>query len=104
MRRCKLLINRPSRVKLGFPEDQYRLARSLAVGRGVERDEAAAVALYRQAATQGHAAAQYNLALMLNDGQGAPRDEAAAVALFLVKPLPRDMLRLSMLLPWIQGL
>ncbi len=51
-------------------------------GRGVEKDEAEAVRLYRLAADQGDAAAQYNLGRMFEKGKGVEKDEAKAVRLY----------------------
>ena len=45
-------------ARLGDPEGQYALAWMLANGRGVERSDAGALALFRSAARQGHAGAQ----------------------------------------------
>ena len=49
-------------------------------GRGVTQDDAEAVAWYRKAAAQGHAAAQFFLGVMYADGHGVPQDDAEAVA------------------------
>jgi len=48
-------------------------------GRGVARNEAAAVKWYRKAADQGNATGQVNLGLMYEQGRGVARDEAEAV-------------------------
>ena len=50
--------------------------------RGVAKDDAEAVRLYRLAAAQGHSAAQYNLGLMFANGRGVAKDEAEAIRLY----------------------
>jgi TPR repeat protein len=57
-------------------------------GKGVEKDEAAAVALYRKAVTLGNSTAMNNLAWMLQSGHGARRDPDEA-ADFMMKSLER---------------
>jgi hypothetical protein len=51
-------------------------------GRGVAKDKAEAVRLYRLAADQGHATAQYNLGWMFENGRGVAKDKAEAVRLY----------------------
>jgi TPR repeat protein len=51
----------------------------LANGRGVPKDERAAVRWYRAAAEQGNTSAQFNLGFMLANGRGVLKDERAAV-------------------------
>ena len=51
----------------------------LAQGRGVARDDAAAVLWYQLAAGQGDAAAQLNLGVLHGNGQGVAQDYAEAV-------------------------
>jgi hypothetical protein len=48
------------------------------VGRGVEQDDAQAVAWYRKAAEQGHAGAQRKLGIMYGGGRGVEQDDAQA--------------------------
>jgi len=52
----------------------------LATGRGVAEDQQQALALYRQAAEQGHAKSMNLLGRYLEDGQSCPRDLDAAEA------------------------
>ena len=55
------------------------LAPSGAVHQGsVPQDDAQAVAWYRKAADQGHAAAQFNLGAMYDNGRGVPQDYVEA--------------------------
>ena len=49
------------------------------MGRGVPKDDAAAVQWYRKAAERQLALAQTNLAVMLENGRGVARDDAEAV-------------------------
>jgi TPR repeat protein len=49
-----------------------------AVGHGVERDDAAAMAWYRKAADQGDASAQAALGFMYYDGQGVRPNNVVA--------------------------
>jgi uncharacterized protein len=51
-------------------------------GRGVRRDDVAAVNLFRKAADRGNADAQYNLGFMYQRGRGVPQDHAAAASWF----------------------
>ena len=53
-------------------------------GEGVARDPQRAVALYCQAARQGHAEAQYKLGWMYANGRGVERDDAVARMFFEV--------------------
>jgi TPR repeat protein len=48
-------------------------------GRGVSKDYAEAVRLYRLSAAQGHAFAQNNLGVMFETGQGVAKDRAEAI-------------------------
>jgi len=50
------------------------------LGRGVERDYAAAAHWYEQAARQGYADSQHDLAKLYEDGRGVARDHARAYA------------------------
>jgi TPR repeat protein len=52
-----------------------------ATGRGAPKDEAAAVATFREARRAGDELGALLLARMLHEGRGAPRDDAAALAL-----------------------
>ena len=58
----------------------YNLANLLATGRGVSRDVAAALALYRRAAHLGHAKSMNLLARHLEEGLETGRDPQAALA------------------------
>src|SRR6516162_9784364 len=58
---------------------QYELGARYARGRGVPLNYAAAVALFRKAAEQGHVEAAYNLGVMYADGRGVRQDLAEAV-------------------------
>jgi TPR repeat protein len=53
---------------------QFNLGLIYDNGHGVPRDENLALAWYRRAAGQGHAAAQNNLGLRYDHGQGVARD------------------------------
>lgn len=66
----------------GDANAQYQLGLWYDIGRGVERDDPAAVRWYRRAARQGHRAAQNNLGHLLAKGEGAPEDDAEAVMWF----------------------
>ena len=60
----------------GHNEAQFMLASMYERGAGVEKDEARAIALYRQAASAGHVRAMHNLGAMLleeRDGAELPR-------------------------------
>jgi TPR repeat protein len=48
-------------------------------GKGVAKDYAEAVRLYRLSAAQGHAAAQNNLGVMFENGKGVATDRAEAI-------------------------
>jgi TPR repeat protein len=58
------------------------LGRMLALGRGVEKNEAKAVELFRYAAAYDHPLALHNLGVSHDQGMGVPRDRAAAVQWF----------------------
>ena len=58
---------------------RYNLAMCLLQAKGVETDEAAAVALFELAAEQGYARAQLNPGRALAEGRGVDRDPTAAV-------------------------
>jgi hypothetical protein len=68
----------------GHDGAQFHLAVSFQKGRGVTKNLAAAIYLYRQAAAQNHATAQYNLAVLYSNGSGVKRDYEAAFALLLI--------------------
>jgi TPR repeat protein len=68
-------------AEAGDPTAQAGLAALYALGRGVPVDLPQALALYRRAAVQDHAAAQFNLGQLLRSRQaGAYRDPAEALA------------------------
>lgn len=60
-------------------DDLYRRAQSLYYGVTGRRDRAAAVDLYREAASYGHAASQFRLGVAYGNGEGVARDEQQAV-------------------------
>jgi len=62
----------------GDPEAQYALAHRYHLGRGVERDMAAALRWYEKAALQGEEAAQLALGDQYRIGLAAPRDPVRA--------------------------
>ena len=67
----------------GYPEALRMLATLVAEGRGVEKDVAAAAALYRRAADRGDSFAQFNLAGMIDRAEGGlARDVSAAIGWF----------------------
>ncbi len=66
-------------AEAGDPESQFRVARLYVEGKGVDRDDEAAVKWYRRAATQGHAQAQGSLGFMLHTGRGVERDLTEAI-------------------------
>jgi len=51
-------------------------------GRGVDKNETAAVTYFQKAAEQGHADAQFNLAVSYENGEGVDKDVPKAIALF----------------------
>ena len=53
-----------------------------AEGKGVERNEAKAAALFQQACDGGEASAGRNLGILYERGKSVPKDEAKAVALY----------------------
>jgi TPR repeat protein len=61
------------------PQSAFERARALYAGPGSRRNASAAAALYREAATDGHAPAQYHLGVMYGNGEGVARDEKRAV-------------------------
>ena len=62
---------------------QSLLATLYMEGKGVERDDAAAVVWLQRAAAQGDARAQYNLGASYAEGAGVPKDEKEAAKWFL---------------------
>jgi TPR repeat protein len=58
-------------------------------GKGVEKDEAAAVALYRRAVGLGNSTAMNNLAWMLQGGRGVERKDPEEAADLMLKALDR---------------
>ena len=69
-----------ARAEAGDTEAQYNLGLRYATGKGVQQDDAEAVAWYHQAAEQGHAKAQTRLGVMYDTGKGVPHDDAEAAA------------------------
>ncbi|MBF0124457.1 MAG: sel1 repeat family protein [Magnetococcales bacterium] len=65
-------------------DEQNRIGILYFHGQGVVQDSAEAVARFRRAADQGHAAAQYNLGGMYYSGNGVPQDSVAARRWFLM--------------------
>ncbi len=57
---------------------EFELGRRYALGEGVERDQAQAVAWLLKAAEKGHLEAEYHLGLIYAQGQGVFRDHAKA--------------------------
>jgi TPR repeat protein len=74
----------------------YGRAFELENGRGVQRNEAEAAKLYRQAADQGHLGAQANLGRMYRDGRGVKENDAEAMRWFSLAAGQGD--------PWAQSL
>ena len=58
---------------------QYNLGVMYRIGRGVPKDDKAAVKWWRLTADQGDAEAQYNLGVMYRTGEGVPKDDKEAV-------------------------
>lgn len=67
---------------LGEPQAQFRLARLLATGDGIEQDDRRAFDHYQRAADQGHLFALTFLGLCLQRGTGTAQDLARGVACF----------------------
>ncbi|MNJ55968.1 Sel1 repeat protein [compost metagenome] len=65
-------------AQAGLDWGLYNYANLLATGRGVARDNLAALACYRQAAEQGHAKSMNLLGRYLEEGQHCPPDVAGA--------------------------
>jgi TonB family protein len=61
-------------------EEAFNRGAAYYLGKGVTKDDAAAVSWFRKAADQGNATAQYNLGIMYRDGTGVAKDDAAAVS------------------------
>jgi uncharacterized protein len=66
----------------GYGRAQHNLGLMYNHGRGVPRDDAAAVAWYLKAAGQGDTAAQVQLGILYGTGQGVSQDPAAAASWF----------------------
>ncbi|RFA30034.1 hypothetical protein CAI21_07400 [Alkalilimnicola ehrlichii] len=66
----------------GLPEAQHALGFLYAIGYGVARNEAMAVAWLKAAAKQDHASAQHNLGVMYAEGRGVEQDERTAIYWF----------------------
>ncbi|WP_168218791.1 serine/threonine-protein kinase [Limnoglobus roseus] len=64
----------------GEPMAMLLYGRCLEDGRGMGKNEAAAVAWYRQAAERGQSYAMFSLALCLENGRGVAKDEMEAMA------------------------
>lgn len=64
----------------GVAAAQFQLGFMHANGRGVEKDEQAAIIWFRKAADQGNAAAQFQLGLMHAEGRGVAQDASEAKA------------------------
>lgn len=63
----------------GHVAAMWRLGELLEKGRGVPRDEKAAVAWHQRAAETGYAQAQADLAMLLEEGRGCQQDDAKAL-------------------------
>ena len=74
---------------LGNAFGMMDLALLYAQGKGVQRDDAAAVALNRKAASLGNSMAMNNLAWMLQSGRGVERTDPEEAADFMMKALDR---------------
>ena len=61
---------------------QYNMGIMCAGGRGMPKDDEAAVEWYRKAAMQGYTIAMYNLGFMYQSGRGVERDYKEAVKWF----------------------
>ena len=66
----------------GVPAAQYRYAKLLETGEGVDMDLEAARRWTERAANSGHRRAMHNLAVMYYYGSGAPRDFETAARWF----------------------
>jgi len=85
--RAKQLYTRafPGLLRLsegGDPNAQWLLGVCFIVGRGVEKDQAKAVELFRKSAEQGNADAQRDLAWRYMSGEGVQKDQVKAVEWF----------------------
>jgi TPR repeat protein len=63
----------------GFALPQFYLGHMYANGRGVPRNDAAAVSWYQKAAEQNYGSAQISLGFMCENGRGVPQDYAAVM-------------------------
>lgn len=70
---------KPKGTESSDPGAMFRLAARYEDGRGVPRDMAKAIALYREAAEQGCAPAQTYLGVIYDKGRGVPPDDAEAI-------------------------
>lgn len=70
----------PNQPETGDVRSQTELADRYQEGKGVPRDDKAAIALYRQAAVQGDPVAQHRLGLALSSGTGVAANHVAAYA------------------------
>ena len=61
---------------------QYRLGNMYADGKGVARDDKAALSWFQRAANQGDAASQYNVGVSYASGTGAAQNDAEAAKWF----------------------
>jgi TPR repeat protein len=66
----------------GDASAQYRLALMYTEGKGVTRDDKAALTWFQRAAEQGDAAAQYETGVSYATGAGAPRNDGEAAKWF----------------------
>ena len=66
----------------GHMKAQYNMGIMCAGGRGMPKDDEAAVEWYRKAAMQGYTIAMYNLGFMYQSGRGVERDYKEAVKWF----------------------
>jgi TPR repeat protein len=89
----------------GVPAAQYIMGDLAANGKGVEKDDAAAFAFYRQAADGGFARAKYAVGECLRDGRGTEKDIDEAVRIWRsmeddeVAEVPQALFNLAQLLP-----
>ena len=74
---------------LGNAFGMVDLALLYSQGKGVQKDEATAVALNRKAASLGNSMAMNNLAWMLQSGRGVERKDPEEAADFMMKALDR---------------
>ena len=78
----KLFAETKAKAEKGDPEDQFALADSYFLGRGVSQDPAEAANWYHKAAVQGHTHAMVSFGLCYYNGSGTSRDYSQAVKWF----------------------